>query len=311
MRGFQVRAEAVDRVGLPALMLSEKTQVLMREVFDRDELFAGLPRIETRVVAWGRDAEPRSFPHSAVIVSEQELLARLRPPTAEGQCDVPPDWTILASRPFSSPSVERRYGSRVATLVPVGLTGRAKRFTCWIESVREGWLFLIPGGEGRGWLLAVGGTHHSLLTDSRLVSKQIQNVEESSGQFPAYPAMADPFCGPGWLACGSAALSFDPLCGDGTGNAIREAILATAVIRAAVDGAREEDLREHYRSRLLAAFLRHLKVCRQFYGTAHNAPWWKTEVALIDEGIEFCHCELASAPPFFRYRLRGYDLQRL
>ena len=37
-------------------------------------------------------------------------------------------------------------------------------------------------------------------------------------------------CGPGWLSCGTAALSFDPICGDGTGHAVREGILAAAVI---------------------------------------------------------------------------------
>jgi len=302
-----VLAEHVDRAGLPALMVSGKTQALISDVYDRDDLFVGLPRVETRVVTWGRDAEPKSFPHSAVIVSERELSERLPAPTVDSQSDVQLDWTILASRPLSSLSVERRFGSRVAAVVPVELTLRAERLTCWIESVSQGWLFLIPGAESRGWLLAVGGALQSLFAESRLVSKQIQSVGDTAGQFPAHPAMADPFCGPGWLACGSAALAFDPLCGDGTGNAIREAILATAVIHAAASGAREEEVREHYRSRLLSAFLRHLKLCREFYSAGHDAPWWEAEVALIDQGIEFCQRELANASPFL-YRLQGYNL---
>ena len=31
--------------------------------------------------------------------------------------------------------------------------------------------------------------------------------------------------GSGWLACGTAAMGFDPICGDGTGYAVREGIL--------------------------------------------------------------------------------------
>jgi len=42
--------------------------------------------------------------------------------------------------------------------------------------------------------------------------------------------------GPDWLACGTAAVAFDPICGDGTAQAMREAILGCAVITAIGEG---------------------------------------------------------------------------
>ena len=137
--------------------------------------------------AWSlavRGAEPKHFPHSAVVVSESELLQRLRPPIADLQGYDQPDWTIFASRPLPPSSVERRFGSRVAVVFPVELAKRAPPFTCWIESVSEGWLFLIPRCDRNASLLVVGGGGDSLLAESRLVAAQIRmRWEKPLGNF--------------------------------------------------------------------------------------------------------------------------------
>jgi hypothetical protein len=94
------------------------------------------------------------------------------------------------------------------------------------------------------------------------------------------------------------------LCGDGAGHAIREAILAAAVMRAASNGANPDDLLEHYRARLVAAFRRHLMVCRQFYATGGSGDWWRAELERIDEGIAWC-----GADPPFRFQLEDFELR--
>ena len=67
-------------------MLSQSTQALIADVFHRDDLFEGLPLIEHRIVAWGPDSKPVALPHSSVLVSEQDLSARLLPgPLIDGQ----------------------------------------------------------------------------------------------------------------------------------------------------------------------------------------------------------------------------------
>ena len=93
-----------------------------------------------------------------------------------------------------------------------------------------------------GWLLAVGAPAEALLAKSRVIAHEIAEMGASSGEFPAYARIASPLCAPGWLACGTAAMAFDPICGDGTAHAIREAILASAVIRALANGGSTERL---------------------------------------------------------------------
>ncbi len=308
--GFRVVQERTARTRLPAILLNESTQALLGDVFGRRDLFEGLPRIDRRVVAWGPSAKANVLPHSAVVVSEAELSERVRTnlPGEERRKNAEPDWTVLSSRPLPAPSVEHHFGSRRAAAVAVKLIDPSDATACWIESLEGGWLFLLPGAAQGGYLLAVGDKPELLLAESRLIAPRIELAAGAASEFPAYPRIAHPLCGPGWLACGTAALAFDPLCGDGTGHAIREGILAAAVIRAAANETEVEPLLQHYQGRLSIGLLRHLKLCREFYCTGHAGPWWAQELNLLDQGIQWCDRELGGAPRF-RYRLSGFELQ--
>jgi len=297
-----------DRPKVPAVMVGEATQKLLRDVFERDALFDGLPRILHRVVAWGVESNPVRLPHSAIVVSEQLLLDRIGRPLPHTPISNEADWTILASRPLPGSPVEHRFGSRTGTASKVKFRTGGDSHTCWMESLAAGWLFLLPDEGECGWLLAVGESAGSLLGQSRMVADQIDEVTGTAGNFPCYPRIVEPLCQPGWLACGTAALGFDPLCGDGTGYATREAILGSAVVRAALDGADADALSAHYTARLVAGFQRHLEVCRQFYETGGTGPWWRQEADALRRGLDWCRRKLAAAPPF-RYRLNGFSLE--
>jgi hypothetical protein len=298
--GVQVDLQPVDRLRLPVILLGDQALALLRDIFDQPALFADLPRIRKRVVAWGPDAKPVAVEHSAVVVSEDLLLESTRP-AHFAQAD--PGWTIFAARPLPSPAVEHSFGSRKASAVPVTLKETSDPAACWIESLDDGWLFLAPG-----WLLAVGATPERLLSKSRVIAEQIAQASATSGEFPAYARIASPLCLPGWLACGTAAMAFDPICGDGTAHAIREAILASAVIRAVANGGALDGLLSHYEARLTAGFQRHLMLCRQFYLSGGIGPLWKSELAAIDRGIQWCDTVLRKHPSF-RYQLRGFELE--
>jgi len=177
-----------------------------------------------------------------------------------------------------------------------------------VESLEGGWLFLLPGEAASAWLLSVGDPVDAQLARSRLVAQQIADVSPAGRMFPAHPRIADPLCGPGWLACGTGGMGFDPLCGDGTGHATREAILGAAVIRAAVDGENADRVMAHYRMRLLAGFKRHLDVCHEFYRSGHSGPWWDNELEHLHRGIEWCYRQLSGSPGF-QYRLNGFALE--
>jgi hypothetical protein len=291
-------------------MLGESTQRLLLDVFGREDLFVGLPRILRRVVAWGRDCEPLTLPHSAVVVSEQELLGRIQQGLGQSEpmkCE-DPDWTIFASAPLGASSVAHHFGSRFAAASPVGLRAKCDAETCWIESLESGWLFLLPDGKGTGWLLSVGNSVESDLEQSRLIKDQIVELGPSHGTFASHPRLAMPLSEPGWLACGTAALGFDPLCGDGIGNATREAILGSAVIRAAIDGGDVDSLVACYRARLLAGFKRHIALCFDFYRSGRAGSWWDKQLDDLERGLAWCSQEFSDRP-VIRYRLNGFTLE--
>ena len=253
--GIPVSMQPTDRPRLPAIMLGDAALALIRDVFDRNDLFRDLPRIQRRIVSWRPNGDRIALEHSAIVVSEQFLLENIGPkPQLDGSpLHTEPDWTIFASRPLPEAAVEHRFGSRVASVAPVEMAKGADSAACSIESFEEGWLFLIPAGPGAAWLLSIGGPAEAMLSCSAVIAGQIAKLGASAGSFRASPRMMSPPCGAGWLACGTAAMTFDPICGDGTAHAIREGILASAVIRAAGNGARIDDLLAHYEARLTAA----------------------------------------------------------
>lgn len=303
--GFKLSLTQQTRPHVPAVVVSLATQTLISDVLQQPDLFQGLHHIDRRVVAWGPEAAPVVLPHSAVVISEERLLGRIRHRLPADPGALSADWTVVASHPLPESSVYRHFGTRRATAVAVELK-TPEASACWIESLESGWLFLIPG-----WLIAVGGAPQTLLAQSRLVAGQIRSTSDVFAEFAAYPRIADPLCDPlstpPWLACGSAAMAFDPICGDGTGNAVREAILAAAVIRAAARGDSVGGLLAHYRSRLIAGFRRHLELSLDFYRAGNSGPWWAQEIQALENGLAWCAGQLAAAPAF-QYRLGGFEL---
>lgn len=319
--GISSISETAQRPRVPAIMLGETAQILLGDIFERQSLFDGANRVRKRIVAWGADRRLLEFPHSSVVISEQTLLERIHSSIEVANDDhsssramepVEQNWTIYASPPLPAASVVHRFGSRLARASSVKLDASSEKDACWTESLDAGWLFLLPCAPDRGWLLSVGGPVDQLLEQSSLVAAQIAEIGAASDEFPCHPRIADPLSDavsdPGWLICGTAAVGFDPLCGDGVGYATREAILASAVIRAAAGGADVCALAAHYRTGVLAGFRKHLFACRDFYRQGRRGPWWDRQVSDIERGLIWCAEQLKDAPPI-RFRLSGFELQ--
>ena len=170
--GFAVAMQHTARTRLPALMLSRSSQALFRDVLEVGDLFSNLPRIQKRVVKWGPRSEPVTFPHSAVIVSEHVLMESVLPKLfiVDPVADAATDWTIISSRPLPEGAVEYGFGSRTATVAPVYLEKGSDSAACWIESLEDGWLFLMPDAPGSGWLISVGGPLNANLDGSRMIA---------------------------------------------------------------------------------------------------------------------------------------------
>ncbi len=298
--GLTVRLVRPDRPRVPALLLSEAALQLLRDIFDSPSLLADSFPIRQRIVAWTAGQGVSRMEHRGYVTSEQELLANLLPDAPAAP--VESDWIVYSSHPLPAGVDHQRLGSRTAVAWRVRLDDRCPPAACMMESLAAGWLFLLPDGHGTAWLLAVGAAAADPLPGSQLIAPHIASLEAPSKPFPAYPSIASKLAGPDWLACGSAAMSFDPICGDGTALAVRAAILAAAVIRAHSDGHDPASLRQHYEARVRAGFQRHIDLCRQFYRHGFGGPWWDTELAALD-GFQ------PTPPPPFRYRLRDLTLE--
>lgn len=308
--GVKPALERATRPRLPAIMLSETALGLIRNVFESPDLFRTAHRITRRSVAWGHGAQPAAFDHAAVVVSEWDLLSELEQVVAAParHLDREADFTIFASRPLPVDPFEHCFGSRSAHAAQIRLKDPHDSVSCWIESLEDGWLFLIPNASDSGWLLSVGPWPATALRRSRLIAHRIESMSEPSAAFAASPRILSPLSGPGWLACGTAGLAFDPLCGDGTAHAMREAILAVAVVRAIFSGHDATLLLSHYEARLTAGFQRHLAVTMDFYRSGNCGKWWDQETAFLQQGFEWCARKLVDHGPF-RYQLTGFELQ--
>jgi hypothetical protein len=309
-----VTLDPQSRPRVPALLLNQSSQSLLRDTFADPALLAGLHSIHRRIVVWGPSAEPKDIPHSGLVASEALLVDRLwNNAPIQRAAHAPADWTILSAGDASAFGVVRRFGSRTAVASEIVLKSNAPQDACWIESLENGWLFLLCSGNSRALLLAIGHGREELLAHSRIIANQIDSCENDSPPFPVYPRILSPLSGAGWLACGTAAIGFDPICGEGVGNALREAILVTASLRAFLNAQSAQDpcaVLMHYSSRLLSGFLWHLRTCIEYYTLARCSGWWDQEIEMLQQGVAWTECELKKCPSP-RYRLVDFDLQEV
>lgn len=308
LHGIAPATEASDGAALPVVMLSDPAIALIRDVFDRPDLFADRPRIDRRIVRWGQSTSV-TMNHSATIVTGTELESALavHMPAGSG----PPDFTIHATSPLPAPGL-KHFGTRPAFAAEANLREAGDSTACWIESLEAGWLFLIPSGRGQAWLLCIGMALDEAMARSCLIAPRVALDVAMPQVFDPAPRMAVETAGMNWIGCGTAAIAFDPICGDGTAQAVREAILASAVIAAIRDGGDAAQLVAHYRAMLTAAMRKHLQLCAPFYRTGGTGQWWQEAHDALAEGHDWCTAQLAAIPSP-RYMLKGYalvDLER-
>lgn len=301
MAGMKAHFVARSAPGVPAIMLSDAARALLRDCLDQPLLFADNARIARRIVAWGGQP-PVTLAHHAVMLGRNDLAFARRDDDDGGPA---PFFTIHAARP--APEMQpRRFGDRTGHTAPARLLIAQDADACWVESVEQGWLFLIPAGEATAWLLGVGQPLETLLDQSRHIRPRMALTGPTTS-FDTTPRMLGAMTGPGWIACGSSAMAFDPICGDGTALAARQAILASAILVAMAQGEDAEPLLGHYRAMMVAAMRRHLRLSSQFYESGGDGPWWRAQQAAIADGFAACTARLEREPPP-RYALEGFRL---
>jgi hypothetical protein len=278
---------------------------------DLDDLKIGCI-VNERRVAWSAD-EPRTMPQHALICDAGDLCAALarslRNATIAGTADDDDaDWVIDATGRPAAPGLCG--GERVGYSARIAGTA-AESMTC-ITATEEGWIFTAPHPEGglavqliapslaaadptpegiAGWLASAG---------RRIPAGAIIDVSRPE---PVAPRLSSSLCERNRLAVGEAAVALDPLRGDGTGFAVRGALLAQAVV-AAVEKHQERGCIAHYEKRLRGAFLGHLRGCGDHYRAARHPRIWEREIAAMEE----LAARLDHGAETFDFHLAGVDL---
>ena len=82
---------------------------------------------------------------------------------------------------------------------------------------------------------------------------------------------------------GNSIVSYDPLCGDGLGNALRSCILSTAITSSGYDDEIKQDMLEYYKHRVTLNFISHINTCLEFYS---NNNGWNQEKKLMESELK-------------------------
>lgn len=164
------------------------------------------------------------------------------------------------------------------------------------------WIFLLPTRRDRmsvqiatpegllDWATVFGHLSRHLSQGQSLVTDLLDYSEEVLHERSHVATIAPRFAKQTntiyHLPIGDRALTFDPVCGDGTGQSIKSALLATATLNAHVMGEPTDKLLEHYYSRHLFAFSSHLRLCADYYSTIRFPEHWRGEVARTKEILD-------------------------
>ncbi|MFN9297544.1 MAG: hypothetical protein ACK6DZ_07510 [Acidobacteriota bacterium] len=283
------RLAGPGRARLPVVLMNGTSWRLYGDIFGRERISGGWPILK-RVVRWG--GETREFPHEALVVSEQELLAGAATEVEEAAAG---QFRVVGSRGPMELVGERQVG-----LWRGRLKSGAPGDTCWMEATESGWMFAAATSEREAVVMAAGGELEGLMGESKLVGGVVE-AEEELGRLGSEPGMARVMRGSDWVGCGGAALRFDPICGEGRGPALREGILVSAILRRRD---RNEAMWEMYEDRLRAGFWRHLRNCLEFYRSGGRGEWWRKQAGELEGALG----RYEHVPAATRWRLEGFEL---
>ena len=181
----------------------------------------------------------------------------------------------------------RRFGPRLCAL-QAARTG-ASPTRLYLESVPDGWWYVGASSSGRVAAVAVvrGADAARLATADEFVgrlgsTRHLARWAGDTGEWsapsasPAGGAALDRVHGDGWVACGDAALAFDPLSSQGLVGALAGGLAAADAIAGADVGAalseianRHADVASIYETRRAAAYARERRWA--------NRPFWAAQ----------------------------------
>jgi hypothetical protein len=314
-RGFDVRMDAPGQRRRRILAVPIETLSFAAELFrlDLSALLIG-PLVRERIVDWSEGGRA-AVPHVAVVCDAHDLAGTLAGPlwdcgvvrdVAEA---VDADWTIDASgRPATTDAAG---GTRVGYFARIANV--AAEASTSITATADGWIFTAPHPvEGVAALLVAPSMARAdaspegiaawlARTGRQWVPESIVDITRPA---PIAPHIGQPLHVDNLLRVGEAALTLDPLRGDGTGFALRGAVLAQAVVAASLNGGDRSACLAHYGKRIRGVFLAHVRNCSEHYRAARHRSIWASDIAVM---AALAHRMDVDDSPY-EFRLSGLDL---
>ena len=315
--GHQVQAEVAGHP-LERIVAAPRATVELIEELTGICIPRALPSrwLRARRVAWEKP-HFSSVAHETLVFDAQALagivasrIDTARPARTGAREKMGRGWKLLAGGRSANPGRITAGGRRAAAGWVDALAG-VDGCEMLVACVPHGWLAACPHPDGGISLASVHPAHLQLVTQDALEQAvdhlwpgRGRKVEMRGSRWIAVAPSFQPGCASDThLDVGESAVTFDPILGDGTGHAVRGALLATSVMEAIAAGANERDCLAHYRSRLAHAFAQHVRNSATHYAGAWNAAVWREEIAWMHA--------CAAATPFLEplaLRLQGREL---
>ncbi len=193
---------------------------------------------------------------------------------------------------FNSIGPMRQFGGRHAWIAQVELRKGARDDLCVMESVAEGWAFLLPAGGGLASLQFVSIPSSTMPPSAADLGAATRTIRDAIGKagpwsepIPCMPHVRLPPAGIGWLAVGEGALGFDPISGDGIGHVLRGVVLAATTLHDIASGKDMAGCLDAYEHTLCRALAQHLRTCLGLYRDAPLAAAWQEEIVAMEVGV--------------------------
>lgn len=287
-QGWKVRLETVRRHRPIHLLLGQTTASLLSALWNDSTLLEGAHPIRERAVRWGGASQASVLAAPGIVVEAQELIRRLESRFEFDDCssESAEAWEVEAHPPrpgVASPMLE--IGRRHAWIAQVKLKSNGQVNRCAMETLEWGWAFLLPVGDAKADLqfVSVPGDvlqpePEQVVAQSRMLGSAVAEIDSWLDPIASMPKFHPAPARPGRLAVGEAALSFDPISGDGVGHALRGAVLAATTLDDIARGHSSSACIARYAETLRRAMTHHLEICLKLYGGAMSGQAWQHEL---------------------------------
>ena len=314
----------------PTVLLGHDTLDLLRTLFSTSNFTLLGHSIQGRDVLWG-EAPLTQLIAPAQTMALSSLVKHLEAalsPSVTLLADPPQYhsrslWQVDATGRHSNLATQitgttaNSFGQRCMVTIPVELKpGRSNHVG--MELLQLGWMFLCPTSPHSGVLqvmlpqvppqpeLAI----QVALSQSQLIGEQLASVASEVPYIsPAAPQILPILGSDRWLAIGAAACTFDPICGDGIGQAIRSALLASAVMLSCSEDIPLTDALKHYHLRHRHTFAWHLHHIYNYYQPLLSQPDWFEELAKTRQFLDSHGAYNLLSRSQFAYQLKDLVLE--